>query len=161
MEKLKSVPLVILLVILVLMLGTATKLQTARNIKLQGTVSGNANFDGSGNVTINTTQANIAIINGKLTNGEATINYPSGYTKDNCVMISFSFDNSSLSNRHWAYGNLFDSSSWAGGAIPYTISMNTSNITIETKRITLVDGTLPSVGDSNVAHNYKLILMKI
>ena len=32
--------------------GTATKLQTARNIALSGAVSGSANFDGSGNINI-------------------------------------------------------------------------------------------------------------
>lgn len=34
--------------------ATADKLKTARNIKLQGAISGNANFDGSNDVTINT-----------------------------------------------------------------------------------------------------------
>ena len=37
---------------------TASKLQTARNIALSGAVSGSANFDGSGNITINTTANN-------------------------------------------------------------------------------------------------------
>ncbi|MEJ5137272.1 MULTISPECIES: gp53-like domain-containing protein [Acinetobacter] len=35
--------------------ATATKLANARNIALSGAVSGSANFDGSGNITINTT----------------------------------------------------------------------------------------------------------
>lgn len=35
--------------------GTATKLQTARNIKLTGAVTGQASFDGSANISINTT----------------------------------------------------------------------------------------------------------
>lgn len=56
--------MVLLVVVLVMQLvllsvlgnsATATKLQTARNIKLDGAVTGNANFDGSGNATINTT----------------------------------------------------------------------------------------------------------
>lgn len=34
--------------------NTATKLKTSRNIALSGAVSGNADFDGSGNITINT-----------------------------------------------------------------------------------------------------------
>lgn len=42
------------MVILVLMLGTANKLKTARQIALTGAVSGSTNFDGSGNVNINT-----------------------------------------------------------------------------------------------------------
>ena len=37
---------------------SASKLQTARNIAITGAVSGNANFDGSGNITINTTANN-------------------------------------------------------------------------------------------------------
>ena len=40
--------------------ATASKLQTARTIALSGDVSGSANFDGSGNVTINTTVVNNA-----------------------------------------------------------------------------------------------------
>ncbi|HDL2224369.1 TPA: phage tail protein [Acinetobacter baumannii] len=38
--------------------ATATKLQIARNIGLTGAVSGSANFDGAGNITINTTSNN-------------------------------------------------------------------------------------------------------
>ncbi|MDV4337224.1 phage tail protein [Acinetobacter baumannii] len=38
--------------------ATATRLQTARNIALTGAVSGSANFDGSGNITIVTTANN-------------------------------------------------------------------------------------------------------
>lgn len=37
--------------------GTATKLQTPRNIALAGDVTGSANFDGSGNISITTTVA--------------------------------------------------------------------------------------------------------
>lgn len=35
--------------------ASATKLQTARNISLSGAITGSANFDGSGNIDINTT----------------------------------------------------------------------------------------------------------
>ena len=38
--------------------SSASKLQNTRNIALSGAVSGNANFDGSGNITINTTANN-------------------------------------------------------------------------------------------------------
>ena len=44
----------VLLVVVLVMLGTATKLKNARKIGLSGAVSGNANFDGSGNVNIET-----------------------------------------------------------------------------------------------------------
>jgi len=38
--------------------STSTKLETARNIAITGAVSGSANFDGSGNITITTTANN-------------------------------------------------------------------------------------------------------
>lgn len=47
--------------------GTATKLATARNIAIVGAVSGNANFDGSENISISTTLANIDA--SKITSG--------------------------------------------------------------------------------------------
>lgn len=65
--------------------ATASKLATARNIKIQGAVSGNANFDGSNNVVINVVQANIAVLTGNITTpaagnsvttGTVEINYP-------------------------------------------------------------------------------------
>lgn len=47
--------------------GTATKLQTARNINLTGNVTGSASFDGSDNISINTTVGNIDA--SKITSG--------------------------------------------------------------------------------------------
>ena len=153
--------MLILLVVVLVMLGTATKLQTARNIKLQGAVSGKANFDGSENVIINTTQTNITVLKGQLVEGEANINYPSGYTKDNCVIISFSMENTNLKNSHWAYGGLFDSSSYVGAAVPYKIYMNVSNISIRIKNIVLLDNEPVHEGEVSPPFNYRLILMKI
>ncbi len=46
--------MLILLVVVVAMLGSATKLKNTRNIKLQGAVSGNTNFDGSKDIVIDT-----------------------------------------------------------------------------------------------------------
>ena len=86
------------------MLGTTTKLKTARNIKLQGAVSGNANFDGSANITINTTQTNIAVLDGrisltanptdnasnnKMQHTPWSMDYTSGFSKDNSIVICF------------------------------------------------------------------------
>lgn len=76
--------------------ATASKLATARNIKLQGAVSGNANFDGSANITINTTQANIATLTGTFSTpaansgtltGSVDINYPADFKRDNCTVL--------------------------------------------------------------------------
>ena len=71
--------------------ATATKLQTPRNIALSGAVSGNANFDGSGNITINTT-ANNAIGVGQswqdvLSNRALNTNYTN--TTGKPILISY------------------------------------------------------------------------
>ena len=42
--------------------NTATKLQTTRTISLTGNATGSANFDGSGNVSINTTVSQAAVV---------------------------------------------------------------------------------------------------
>lgn len=77
--------------------SSATKLQTPRKIEIQGAVRGNASFDGSKDVVIQATQANIAIITGTLrqTNGSGgtVIAYPKGFTKNNCIVVSASLDN--------------------------------------------------------------------
>ena len=52
--------------------GTATKLSSARNIAITGAVSGNADFDGSANISINTTLANIDA--SKITSGTLNAN---------------------------------------------------------------------------------------
>lgn len=44
--------------------GTASKLQTARNISLGGDASGTASFDGSADITISATLANTAVVAG-------------------------------------------------------------------------------------------------
>ena len=71
---------------------TTSKWGTSRTIGVSGAVSGSASVDGSGNVTITTTQANIKLLTGTitLTNGvgNVDINYPTGFTYSNCVPIA-------------------------------------------------------------------------
>ena len=62
---------VALLVVVLAMHGTATKLVNKRNIKLQGAISGNADFDGSKNVTINT-EATVSKVTKTLTSDGIT-----------------------------------------------------------------------------------------
>lgn len=59
--------------------ATTTKLKTSRNIALSGAVSGNADFDGTGNITINTqlkenTAVARAYVNFSVSGGVVTIN---------------------------------------------------------------------------------------
>ncbi len=84
--------------------ATATKLQNARNITLSGAVSGNANFDGSENITITTTQGNITVLTGIVNGNGLEIDYPTDFTKDNCVCISvmlFNSVNRKMGNCRW------------------------------------------------------------
>lgn len=99
---------VALLVVVLVMLGTASKLQNPRNIQIQGAVSGNANFDGDKDITINTKQSNIAILTGNITtpaagnnalNATAKLAYPSGFNKNNCVIISLMSRNTAIAER--------------------------------------------------------------
>ena len=104
---------------------------------------------------------NFAILTGNLVEGSATITYPKGYNKDNCVVLSVSFDNDNLANRQWAYSFVMDSSSYVGGAIPYKLKLEKDNISLETKNIQIIDGQYPYASKSTVDFSYKIVLMKI
>ena len=139
--------------------ATASKLQTARNIKLQGAVAGNTNFDGSGNITITTTQNNIFVLSGNITlsNGYATtnINYPSGLNADNCIVVSFLARSTTLeSGIKYGYGYLETPTGYLSGAIGHNISLRTPNILLQVNNP--VDHS-----NGNTTYNYKIILMKI
>lgn len=159
--------------IAVAILGTATKLKTTRNIALSGAVKGNANFDGSGNVEINTTQNNIAIITGTLklkantselaienrcTYTDIKINYPNGFAADNCVVISYGRQNNS--NFGYAYGwdNYIDSMDSLLGIVPMRINLYGDSTTEYANKIRLQIGNLTT---NEVSVPYKIVLMKI
>ena len=162
---------VILLVILALMLGTADKLKNARQIALTGAVSGSVNFDGSGNVSITTKQANIAFLTGelnaaandstgldnntsKLTN--KAISYPTGFNKDNSVVISCGAVNKIYEGaKGYAFGdtsssNLF-SQSQLSGAVTRSVDLQPNQILL----------TLGNYSTTAVTYKYKIVLMKI
>lgn len=150
--------------------ATASKLATARNIKLQGAVNGNANFDGSGNITITTKQTNIAIITGSVDitmtqggeqvyKGQKFINYPTGYNKDNCVVIS--------AETQWATGKFFGygsithyPGSMLSGIIEKGVTLRDTDILLNAR----YDG-LNVGGEANITEtrtqNFKIVLLKI
>lgn len=157
-----------LLAVVLVMHGTATKLQTARNINLQGAVSGNANFDGSGNVTINTTQANVAKIEGKITASQTgimqntNIAYPSGFNKDNCIVLTamLSMEKDTEVVREWGYGNVFNSGSYVRGSLPVSVGLMQDKILISFRNIIISGESITEV-DFQTDFYYKIILMKI
>lgn len=103
--------------------STASKWQNARKITLAGAVSGNVNMDGSGNVTINTSQSNIVAIDidvqtpaagAETTKVTAEVNYPSGFTRDNSMIIGLMSYNHSVSPVSWSTAGATGSSAEIG-----------------------------------------------
>lgn len=132
--------------------ATASKLATARNIKIQGAVSGNANFDGSANITIKTTQANIVVVTGSMTFSASTntatkdVAYPTGFNKDNCVPIAFGYTHPSNKNSY-KFGGMINTGMLLG-----------FNATKGKMEIAIYDSDEVS---SNTTIYYKIVLMKI
>lgn len=147
---------------------TTTKWGTTRNIALTGAISGNANVDGSGNVTITTTQANIAVITGSMTGTgskslKKDIAFPSGYNNTNCVVLSAMFQRANSQNGTWGIGTTNDSASYIRGTIANSVYMNTSGVHIDCKNILLSEDSYPYIPDidSTITFNYKIVLMKV
>jgi hypothetical protein len=74
---------------------TADKLKDERRIDIVGAVLGNANFDGSNNIVINTTPNNIKVLTADLRSDDSgeisyTFTLPEGYSGANCVPIATS-----------------------------------------------------------------------
>lgn len=150
------------------MLGTATKLQTARKITLSGAISGNADFDGSKNITINTTQANIAKIEGKIPASntaimqQTDISYPEGFNRDNCIVLTamLSMDKDSEEFKEWGYGNVFNSGSYVRGALPLSVGLSQDHIMISFKNILISESGINEI-EFTTDFYYKIVLMKV
>lgn len=148
--------------------ATATKLATKRNIKLQGAVSGNADFDGSENVTINTTLTNTTVLTGtieltantqenlqksplKAIMSSKTLNFPTGFNKDNTIVIFVGFRKTSDKGYAYGWNNYADSSDFVRGTMPYNIIIGPNNITVR----------LGNFSSDATNYEYKIVLMKI
>lgn len=148
------------------MLGSANKLKTARQISMSGAVSGSGSFDGSGNVNIVTTQANIAVLTGTLphdgTSTDITINYPSGYTRDNCVVIAKEGKRGTSSDIYTT-GTTFDTINYIKGGLALSVSLQDTYITIRAKNINLTDGNTAMVKPiaADTTFGYRIVLLKI
>ncbi len=165
------------------MLGSATKLQTARTINgtsfngtgnittskwgtsrkitISGAVSGNVNVDGSGDVTITTTQANIAVLTANvktpeagssIINALAQINYPQGYNQDNCVIVSLMSWNKTFTTKFWSSLGATQSAAEMG-CYGLRGTLRPDNIEVQVHKID------PAESAKNVT--IKIVLMKV
>lgn len=159
------------MVILVLMLGTANKLKTARQIALTGAVSGSTNFDGSGNVSITTKQANIAVLTGtidikwnkgyeQVLFGQKTLSYPSGFNVNNTAVISIGTENSTHTNQ-MGFGSITNEAvSINAGTIETAVTLQANQMILFARSDALdIGGTTTS--NRTETYNYKIVLMKI
>lgn len=162
---------VILVVILVLILGSTNKLKTARNIKIQGAVSGNASFDGSKDVTINVTQANIAVVTGTMEitmtkdmeqvfTGTKYIDYPTGYTSDNSIIIAIGAK-ASGENKQYGYGSITETGTALNrGIIEKGITLTSNSLLLYCRYDGLNLGGVASETKKETI-SFKIILMKV
>lgn len=136
---------------------------------MSGDVTGSANFDGSGNVTIATTQNNIAILTGSMTleaNSQQNfetgtkkqtvkkINFPAGYNKDNCVCVAFGIKRFAEKNYNYGTG---DSASYNATTGAYDRNIVLGSSTDDTK----IDLSVWQLMTSSTTVYYKIVLLKI
>lgn len=124
--------------------ATATKLQTARNISLTGDVTGSVSFDGSKNVSMTTNLANVTSLSGTITltasssSGTSysqtnfTLNYPSGYNKNNTIVLGFKCKLQGVGTGNYIFGYTPDkmSTSTVSGAYPMTIRLDDDSLSV-------------------------------
>ena len=128
---------------------TTSKWGTSRTLALSGAVSGSTNIDGGGNVTINTTQNNIAVINGTITfsngSGHTTVAYPNGYNYSNCIVLSLGI-------------SIYDSGIYCSFSedffkILFATRLQANNVYVAARAI--------EAFDLSATRNFQLVLMKI
>lgn len=112
--------------------ATATKLKTARNIALTGTITGNANFDGSGNISI-ATSVNSVPASGNWFKGIPTV------TSAGVMEV----------------GKYIDFHNAADGTTDYDVRLQCNGTSANTVNMPTSNGTLALLGD-NVASATKL-----
>lgn len=106
-------------------------------------------------------KGDFAVLTGSLSSGSATINYPTGFTKDNCVVISTMLQHPTNPNYFWGNGSTFDSTGAINGCLPVRVRLGSDDINITSKIIGLTNNETSAVTDITTAYNYKIILMKI
>lgn len=108
---------------------------------------------------------NFAILTGTITgdgteSSSDTTNYPEGFSKDNCVVLTANMQRSAKNSK--SYGTTFDSASYVAGSLPLRVSLSSDNILIEFRNINLREEgvTIPTTPTS-VSYTYTIVLMKI
>lgn len=133
-------------------------------------MTGEANFDGSKDITINTIQGNIAVIEGSINckpntgdplKGEVTytnqlLDFPQGFNKDNCVILSFGGKNFN-DDRGYSYkfGGETNATDLALGTEAKRIELGSRT---DNKKINIMLG---NISTETKTKYYIIVLMKI
>lgn len=111
---------------------------------------GNANKLGGKDASQYVTNDRFAVITGTITinngNGTASVNYPTGFSQQNCVPVSYGF-------------NYVTGGTWLGfGVIMGTFS---TGVRLAPTKVTFMVDNLSGSGAPSFTAKYKLVLMKI
>lgn len=89
----------------------------------------------------------------QMVTGSIDIDYPSGFNKDNCVVIAAGISGTQTSNPEFAFGNSGDnSSSFVTGGMPSMVKLREENIDFQ---------VYLDVHASATTRKYEIVLMKI
>ena len=101
-------------------------------------------------------------LTGTIKNGQGTINYPQGFNKDNCIIISNMFKRVGVAEaRGVSIGTTFVPADGTSGSLPNSIELQSSGIVIKLKYIYLSNGNTSTVSNVDYDIAYKIVLMKI
>lgn len=134
-------------------------------ITLNGAVSGSASFNSSSDLTITTTQSNIAVLTGTLTssgNYVDQVNYPTGYNQGNCVVLSCMIGGTDTGDPK-SQGLVFTGSDASSKNPPFKVVLASGYIGIMARSsyITISSGGAIVSTENTAPLSYKVVLMKI
>lgn len=92
---------------------------------------------------------------------DLNVAYPSGFNKDNCVVISAMCRNINQTQGAWSSGAVFDTGSHVLGADPCSVTLMNDYMRVAIKVLALVNQQVPTY--QNITSNYfvRIVLMKV
>lgn len=111
----------------------------------------------TGNATLTANTSEKAVEN-TCTFTELTLNYPAGFNKDNCVVVSFGRQNTSNYGYSYGWNSKIDSMDNLMGVLPMRITLFGTSTTQWANKIRVQFGNLTTESHTIA---YKIILMKI
>ena len=112
--------------------------------------------------TIATVSGHYTAVEG-VTAKQITLDYPTGFTKDNCSVISVMMRNSTQQSQFWGTGTVMTLNSTVTGEVLNSVTLSSEKITLYLRNLyisTSTDGNA-NIRDIDLPNiDYKIILMK-